>query len=116
MNNRAAILLGTVIAVASTAWNVPQAANREPLGLQTTSSPSASAAVSSPDSSAVVKRSCVTCHNTRTKTAGLMLDTLDVTQPGDHPEVWEKVLYASCGQARCRPPGCPDPTPRRSKS
>src|SRR5262245_36110952 len=35
---------------------------------------------------------CVTCHNQRLKTAGLMLDTADVTSPHANPEIWERVI------------------------
>ncbi|HXI27216.1 MAG TPA: DUF1592 domain-containing protein, partial [Vicinamibacterales bacterium] len=35
---------------------------------------------------------CVTCHNERLKTAGLRLDQIDVSRPGDQPEVWEHVV------------------------
>src|SRR5580765_5113930 len=35
---------------------------------------------------------CVTCHNDKLKTAGLALDTVDVTKPSANPEVWEKVI------------------------
>ena len=41
---------------------------------------------------ALVKRYCVTCHNERLKTGGLTLDGVDVRQPGEHAEVWEKVV------------------------
>ena len=34
---------------------------------------------------------CVSCHNEKLKTAGLMLDKLDVTNVGSQPEIWEKV-------------------------
>ena len=37
-------------------------------------------------------RYCVTCHNQRLKTAGLTLDTMDLTQVPAQPEVWEKVV------------------------
>ena len=36
--------------------------------------------------SAVLNKYCVTCHNTRLKTAGLMLDTLDVDHVGNNAE------------------------------
>jgi uncharacterized protein DUF1592/uncharacterized protein DUF1588/uncharacterized protein DUF1585/uncharacterized protein DUF1595/uncharacterized protein DUF1587/cytochrome c len=39
----------------------------------------------------VLDRYCVTCHNTRLKTAGLQLDTLDVEHVGASTETWEKV-------------------------
>jgi mono/diheme cytochrome c family protein len=35
---------------------------------------------------------CITCHNQKLRTAGLALDTLDVTKPGASPEVWERVI------------------------
>jgi mono/diheme cytochrome c family protein len=41
---------------------------------------------------ALLDRYCVTCHNEKAKTAGLMLDKLDVTHPGANPETWEKVV------------------------
>jgi mono/diheme cytochrome c family protein len=46
----------------------------------------------SPPPRAVFDKYCVTCHNTRIKTAGLALDTLDLEQVGEHAEVWEKVV------------------------
>jgi hypothetical protein len=41
---------------------------------------------------AVLDQYCVTCHNQKLKTAGLMLDKLDLTQVGEHAEQWEKVV------------------------
>ena len=41
---------------------------------------------------AVLDRYCVACHNARTLTAGLALDTVDPTHVGDDAAVWEKVL------------------------
>jgi hypothetical protein len=35
---------------------------------------------------------CVTCHNQKLQTAGLALDSLDVTAPHTNPEVWERVI------------------------
>jgi len=35
---------------------------------------------------------CVTCHNQRLKTAGLMLDTLNLDRVSENAETWEKVL------------------------
>jgi mono/diheme cytochrome c family protein len=40
----------------------------------------------------VIDKYCVTCHNERVKTAGLMLDRVDIANPGANPEVWEKVM------------------------
>src|SRR5262245_25806617 len=35
---------------------------------------------------------CVTCHNERAKTAGLMLDKVDFDHVADGAETWEKVI------------------------
>src|SRR5262245_12741735 len=57
---------------------------------------------------ALFDKYCVTCHNTRLKTAGLMLDTLDVERVGDAAETLEKV--ASKLRTREMPPaGAPRP-------
>ena len=40
---------------------------------------------------ALLNRYCIGCHNQRTRTANLALDTLDVTNVGAHPAAWEKV-------------------------
>ena len=41
---------------------------------------------------AVLDRYCVGCHNERTRTGNLTLDSVDVARVGDAAEVWEKVL------------------------
>jgi hypothetical protein len=41
---------------------------------------------------ALVDQYCVVCHNARLKTAGLLLDELDLTHLGDHAEIGEKVV------------------------
>src|SRR5262245_37907195 len=40
----------------------------------------------------VFDKYCVTCHNEKLKTAGLMLDRIDVDHVGDRAETWEKVV------------------------
>ena len=40
----------------------------------------------------LLDRYCLTCHNTRLRTADLALDTVDVSDVGAHPEIWEKVV------------------------
>ena len=62
---------------------------------------SAVAAGTSPQR-ALLDTYCVTCHNQRLKTAGLMLDTLDVDHVSVSPEIWEKVI--SKLRARAMPP------------
>jgi mono/diheme cytochrome c family protein len=41
---------------------------------------------------AILDQYCITCHNQRTRTAGLALDALDVARVGDDPAVWEEVV------------------------
>ena len=59
-------------------------------------------------SRAILDRYCVSCHNDRTRTAGLSLDTLDVTRVGADAVTWEKVARKLRG--RMMPPaGLPRP-------
>jgi len=41
---------------------------------------------------ATLDQYCVACHNQKLKTAGLMLDKLDLAHVGDNAEAWEKVV------------------------
>ena len=54
---------------------------------------------------------CVTCHNQRAKTAGLMLDATDLSKIGEQADVWEKVVRKLRG-GMMPPPGMrrPDQT------
>ena len=47
------------------------------------------------DYSSVVNKYCVSCHNERAKTAGLMLDNparANIADPAATPDVWEKAI------------------------
>ncbi len=57
---------------------------------------------------ALINQYCVTCHNERAKTAGLMLDKLDIEHPGKHAESWEKVVRKLRG-GMMPPQGMPRP-------
>src|SRR5437667_7868652 len=43
---------------------------------------------------AILDRYCVGCHNERMKAnyAGLALDAIDLSKPGDRSDVWERVV------------------------
>jgi mono/diheme cytochrome c family protein len=59
---------------------------------------------------ATLTRYCVSCHNGRLLTADLTLDGLDLTQVGEHAEVWEAVVAKL--RTRAMPPaGRPRPAP-----
>ena len=62
----------------------------------------AAARPATPAHRAVLDRFCVTCHNARLRTAGLLLDQADVDHPGADAATWEKVLHKL--RAREMPP------------
>ncbi len=67
-------------------------------GLQQTARPQ----TKSPEQ-ALLEQYCVTCHNQKMKTAGLMLDKLDLSHPAPDAETWEKVVRKL--RAGMMPPG-----------
>lgn len=63
------------------------------------------------DRPAAIRQYCTGCHNTKLKTGGLALDDVAAEAPGQHPEVWEKVVRRL--RARQMPPaGLPRPDER----
>ena len=52
----------------------------------------AQAQTASSDNRALFNQYCFSCHNQRAKTAGLALDTLDLSAIGQNAETWEKVV------------------------
>src|SRR5207253_3991967 len=59
---------------------------------------------------AVLDQYCVTCHNQKLRTAGVVLDAVDVAKPRDHAELWERVI-AKLRAGSMPPPGRPRPDP-----
>jgi mono/diheme cytochrome c family protein len=53
---------------------------------------------------------CVTCHNQRTKTAGLTFDTMDLSKLPEHADVWEKTVR-KLRAGMMPPPGVRRPDP-----
>jgi cytochrome c5 len=93
------VYLGMMVVGASylhiRAAQAPQAPQAPQPGAQTVavaSQASSPAAAAPAAPRAVLDRYCVTCHNDRLKTAGLMLDKADVGHVGDGAEIWEKVV------------------------
>jgi mono/diheme cytochrome c family protein len=70
--------------------------------------PSAAPAGSPAGVKAVLTEYCAACHNSRSKTAGLDLESLDVARVGDHADVWEKVA-TKVRTHEMPPPGRPRP-------
>ena len=64
---------------------------------------------------ALIKQYCAGCHNDKLKTGGLALDTVNVDNVSQNPEVWEKVVH----KVRARympPPGVPRPDEKAYQS
>jgi mono/diheme cytochrome c family protein len=84
------VLAVAAVVVASSASSRPQAAPRQaPVAQPASSQPQSP---SQPQYAALVKQYCVTCHNERAKTGGLVLSTLDMSNIQPDAEVWERVL------------------------
>jgi mono/diheme cytochrome c family protein len=103
-----AVLAGVVVASLATPLGL------RPAGLVHASSPQAAAgarvdaATDAAPQAALVMRYCVTCHNDRLKTAGLLLDPSALARIGDAPEVWERVA-AKLRMGAMPPPGAARP-------
>jgi Protein of unknown function (DUF1592)/Protein of unknown function (DUF1588)/Protein of unknown function (DUF1585)/Protein of unknown function (DUF1587)/Protein of unknown function (DUF1595) len=50
------------------------------------------AAIAHAQDRALLDRYCIGCHNEKTRTAGLVIDKLDLAHPGNNAETWEKVV------------------------
>jgi mono/diheme cytochrome c family protein len=57
---------------------------------------------------AMLDHYCVTCHNQKAKTAGIMFDTLDLGHVGKDAVVWERAIQKVRG-GMMPPPGMPRP-------
>src|SRR5688572_21947784 len=64
---------------------------------------------------ALIDQYCVSCHNQKTKTAGLALDTLDLTKLPEHAEIWEKAIMKLRGHLM-PPPNARQPEPAATQS
>ena len=57
------------------------------------------------DAGATLTQYCVTCHNERLKTGGLVIDPASAAAPEASPEMWEKVVRKL--RAQSMPPAGP---------
>src|SRR5215510_4302892 len=78
--------------------------------MQATPARSLSRSASAPTSpiKAVVDTYCLTCHNQKLRTAGLVLEDVDPTRPAANAEIWERVI-AKLRSGAMPPPGLPRP-------
>jgi mono/diheme cytochrome c family protein len=70
--------------------------------------PQAGGAASGDPHKELVDRYCIGCHNSRLKTGGLTLDSMDYAHIARDGEVWEKVIRKLRG-GMMPPPGVPQP-------
>ena len=91
-----------------------QAGGTHPTFQQASASPAESSASTA---RALLDRYCVTCHNERTRTAGLTLDedTMDVSRVGEDAAVWEHVVRRLRADAM-PPAGRPRPDAATSRA
>ncbi len=78
-------------------------------GIAAVAAPHAAAQTEAP-SRALLDRYCVTCHNERLQTAGVMFDRVDVDRADLHRELFEKVAR-KLRSGQMPPPGRPRPEP-----
>lgn len=64
---------------------------------------------------ALLDKYCVTCHNQKSRIAGLMLDKMDLERVPQDAEVWEKAIRKLRG-GMMPPLGMPRPTPEATES
>src|SRR5262245_30507099 len=93
MVKRVALLVAVLAAAAATgrvkaAPATPRLAPSHPALAQQT----AARAPRPVEASAVLNQYCVTCHNERLKTGGLVIDPAAAATPEAAPELWEKVV------------------------
>ena len=88
-------MLRRLLALTSCGWLVFAALAAEPAGRQAVGREAASAqtaAASSAPYRSTVDQYCVTCHNARLKSGGLVLEGLDMSRLSGEAEIWEKVV------------------------
>src|SRR5512135_1506299 len=95
MTRRITVWCGTAIAMLGTV-------------LAATPQSSTGGAASAAEVRVALNRFCVTCHNERLKTAGLLLDKSDVDHVSTDAAIWEKVVRKLRTQAM-PPAGAPRP-------
>src|SRR5215469_8581173 len=76
--------------------------------LQSRAQTPAPAAGGTDEHRAMLATYCFTCHNSRLKTGGLALDSLDLQTPEENAQIWEKAVRKLRGRLM-PPPGNPQP-------
>ena len=91
MSRRLPLLVAITVFVAAAFWTAPQAA--EPQSANPSRAAGQAAAQDPPAAyRAVLNQYCVTCHNERLKTSGLLLDQANLDNVAADAEIWERVV------------------------
>jgi hypothetical protein len=109
---RATLLAGCALVVmAASSVRADRQQTASPTGAASAAAPAPSTPESRaggvPDA-ALVEKYCVTCHNSRTKTGGVILEGMNPADAAQHAELWEKVLVKLRG-GMMPPQGMPRP-------
>src|SRR5580704_4027740 len=97
--------ISLILSCLAFAGALPALAQTEP---RSAVSPNASAVTGATTQAAILKKYCVTCHNQSLRTAGMVIETADLTHVPDHADVWEKVIR-KLRTGTMPPPGVPHP-------
>src|SRR4029450_1734642 len=81
-----------VPSVQTSAQQARQQASQIAPARTTGAEPVQASTASTPDPRGVLDKHCIPCHNQRLRTAGLALDTFDVTTPSTNAEVSERII------------------------
>jgi mono/diheme cytochrome c family protein len=73
-----------------------------------TAAPQAPSSSTASTPRAILEKYCITCHNEKLRTAGLALDTLDISNPSANAQIWERVI-AKLRAGSMPPQGNPRP-------
>ena len=101
MDRRSALRVAAALWLTVSALSFPEAAGQAPARPVDVGAPG-------PEQRAVVDRYCVTCHSSRAKTGGLMLDKIDLADVAANADMWEKVIR-KVRAGMMPPPGMPAP-------
>jgi hypothetical protein len=110
VKRRFACVLAVAVALCATAGSKPVRGQAPRPVASHPATPLVTPALDASAERALVDKYCVSCHNARLKTAGLVLDkdTIDLARVPDRADVWEKVIRKLHG--RMMPPqGMPRP-------
>jgi mono/diheme cytochrome c family protein len=92
MRRRVSLLVAAMALGVSAPWTALRAADGQTAPVTTRPATSGRSGRSLGDHRAVLDKYCVSCHNERSKVAGLALDRMDLQDVAAGADIWEKVI------------------------